>query len=364
LYTISTQSASPATLTAANRGSAALTTPDPSSIRLDALALRPPRQLDDGTRVYDAALVYAGRPLQYGWGTEIPTAEALADKAYLDGFKGLSVVVHHPPSLRVDNGQVPKQGNGKRVGTAFDARFDATEGAVIVSLAVHEPSDQREVERLRNVSEGYRAETQPVGHRVAVQTKRTPNHIAITDTPRADGAQIRVDEHDAKESPMAAETKQFDIADALRMIGEADARTATEKVRADTAEAKVVKLEGDITKAASDKVAADKTRADAQEAEIDRLANERVVELLKLKTRADSLGVKIPETAITLADRKAALAKALGCPDGTDAEAFIAATEKVRADSKGKSSADRFIASAKTEGADRADSNEDVAWPV
>lgn len=324
--------------------------------------LRPPRVLNDGTKVYDAVLVYAGRKLTYPWGDEIPTAKTLSDPRYLNSLPGSSVIVHHVPGTEhLVGGRAPKSGRGRRVGTVVGARFDAAEGeqgAVIGELAVHEVDDQRVVEALGSVSEAYHADTAPIDQRTSVQTSRLSNSVAITDTPRAPGAHIRTDE----EAAMPEAT--FDAVKALAMISDRDATIAAEKRRADEAEARLVKLEAEAkTRADESAAAANKAKTD-RDAEIDRLANERAVALVKLQGRADSLGVKIPDTAVTLTDRTAAVAKALGCPDGTDAAAYIAGVEKTRADSKSRTSHEAFVESSFASGVGgtpRADESTD--WP-
>lgn len=287
-------------------------------IRVDEVALRAPRDRGDGTRVYEAVLVKVGDRLKYPWGTEIPTREALSDPAYLESLRGVSFAVHHPKGGLVRPGASQADGKGRRVGSVIGSRFDEAEQAVVIEIAVHEPKDQVEVERLGKVSEAYHADTRPLGQGVSEQIRRRTNSVVATNTPRAESADIRTDE----ESTM-------DIEKALEMIRAADDRTAVEKKRADEAEAKVATLEGEKQARADQATADAKTRAD----EIDRLANERAADLLKLQARADALDVQIPENLVSLADRKAHVAKALGCPDKTDAEAYIAGIEKARADS-------------------------------
>ena len=332
-----------------------MATPAPSPIRLDATALGPPRTLDDGTRVYQAILVYAGRPLQYGWGEEIPTPEALSDPSYLEGLHGISVVLQHPPGLRVEQGRAPRQGNGRRVGTVIEARFDPTEGehgAVIVGMAVHEQADQREVERMRGVSEGYTPTT--LGNR---QISRRSNHIAITGSPRAEGAQIRVDEGGSMpdEAPHS-DAFQKAYNDMIRRQDKLEKERDDAVKRADKLQAQLDEYDAAKADAEAKKADAEKERND----EIDRLANERAADLLKLQARADSLDVALPETAVTLADRKAALASALGCPEGVDPDAYIAGVEKARADSRPQRAADLFAASAKAQ----ANRNDTVQWSI
>lgn len=312
-------------------------------IRVDAVALRSPRTLDDGTKVYDAVLAYAGRPLQYAWGTEIPTAQALSSKTYLDGLHGISVCLRHPPGDRVDQGRAPKVGKGRRVGTVCSSRFDESEGeagAVIISMAIHEIADQAAVERLQSVSEGYRATgLQHLGPGRTAQTVRVPNHVAIAAaaTARAPGAEVRIDEVEM-DNP-------FDAAQALGLIAAADKRAGEAETRADEATARADTAEADLAKLRTDAEAAEATRADETAAQVDKLANERAIKLIDLQKRADELEAVIPETAVTFDERNAALAKVLGCPDGTDATAYISGIERARADS---TSADSFRKSATT----------------
>lgn len=341
-------------LTAPTGGDVRADEAGPGSIRLDEVALRPPRQRDDGTRVYDAVLVHAGRPLQYGWGEEIPTREALADAAYLEALRGVSVVVHHPPG----DGHVapgnPKSGPGRRVGTVIGARFDAAlgeQGGVVVEIAVHEPADQAEVERLGSLSEAYRAQTTPIAPGVAAQTARTPNSVAVTDSPRSRGADIRIDESKEGGAMPTEEKETFSAADVLKMLADEKAATAAQKDRADKAEAEIAKMKADAEaakeEAAKAAPAEEKKQADA----IDRLANERATALLALQRRADSLGVEIPDTVVGLDARTAHVATALGAPADlapAGRAAFIAGVEKARADSDSRTDREKFIASAAT----------------
>lgn len=170
--------------------------------RADRVALRSPRVLDDGTAVYDAVLVSVGDELRYPWGVEVATEQALADEAYLEGLRGLSVTLEHPEGL-ISQGQTPP-GRGRRVGAVVGARFDPTDRAVVVELAVHDPADQAEVrERVRAVSEGYTPTLGEPDERGRVpQVGRVPNHIALVPAGRAPSADVRTDNTNAPEGTM------------------------------------------------------------------------------------------------------------------------------------------------------------------
>lgn len=164
------------------------------SFRNDKLDLRSPRVLDDGTKVYTAVLARADSPLEYRWGTEYPTKEALSDTEYLEGLRGISFLERHPPSTKVARGRTPTQGRGRRMGTVITSRFDEATSEVIIEIAVPVPEDQEKIEaQLFEVSEGYDPQIHIDEAGVRWQIKRKPNHVAATDMGRANGARIQTD---------------------------------------------------------------------------------------------------------------------------------------------------------------------------
>jgi len=206
-------------------------------IRVDRADLRKPRRLDDGTKIYEARLSIADQPLKYPWGEEIPTRQALSDPSYLDGLRGISVLVQHAPEGRID-GRAPRVGDGRRIGSTISSRFDDATGEVIVELAIPEKEDQVLVEKvLSKVSEGYTPTIERIDGK-AYQTKRVPNHIAVTEQGRAKTAEIRVDalggnlnleEAMAKIQQMAAE-----IAGLQQQLSEASNNSASYVAQVET----------------------------------------------------------------------------------------------------------------------------------
>lgn len=171
-------------------------TPD-DTMRLDVAALRRPVLLADGSLRVDAVVAYVGRDLPYPWGVETPTEEALSDPEYLDACRGLAVTVHHPKGGRA------KVGDGLRIGTITDARYDEADRATIRELTITDPVTIRRIldRELTEISEGYDV---PRAHRRVAedgrieQLKRVPQHYSLTTPGRARmrGATLHLDEDD------------------------------------------------------------------------------------------------------------------------------------------------------------------------
>lgn len=306
-------------------------------IRVDRADLRKPRRLDDGTKIYEARLSIADQPLKYPWGEEIPTREALSSQEYLDGLKGISVLVQHAPEGRID-GRAPRAGDGRRIGSTISSRFDDATGEVIVELAIPEKEDQLLVEqKLSKVSEGYTPTIERIDGK-AYQTKRIPNHIAVTEQGRAKTAEIRVDalggslnleEAMAKIQQMAAE-----IAGLQQQLSEAAGNGAAYASQAETAtgekdalmkvlEAIIVFLGGSV-------------RADSEE--IINKIKEKIGQegqlVADLRQRADSLKIEIPESAKDSSSIRKAIAIGLGaeqsrCDSAEYCDGVIFAASKI-----------------------------------
>lgn len=321
------------------------------AIRVDRATLRKSERRDDGSVVYEAVLSRVDARLVYSWGQEVATEEALSDPAYLSGLEGLAVVALHPGAQRVD---ITDPSTYDEVGTVLSARWDAAEKLVVIRLVVRRTDAIQAIKGGQTgVSEGYAvphldATTQP-----ARQLKRVPNHVALTlsGQPRMPGAHIRADQ----ESSMTLETftalcsgysLRTDSAahlredlDALRQASAAaKAETATEKTRADAAEALVAKLQPAIESLGLD------VRADSLD--IEGALTARVAEVVELQQRADALGLEIPADAKTPGAIRKALALGLKAPaDRCDSDDFcagvIAAAQPVTAAARMAASAIR-----------------------
>lgn len=274
--------------------------------RSDKATLRSPRKLDDGTAVYDAILATADVPLVYSWGEEVPTREALSDPEYLQALRGLSLLVQHAPNGLIKDGATPKEGHGRRAGTVIDAKFDDESGQVIVELAVPNPDDQEMIRsRLRDISEGYTPVILKDDSGVSRQVKRVPNHVALTEEGRAKDATIRVDSGGSLEEimKMLIEMKEMMTAQKDKMdsmlLGK-DEENVGEKLDSSVEEAMVEEL-GDACRGDS---------ASFKSALFARIARE-AVEMSELKSRADSLGLKVEPAQSANALRKS-IALALG----------------------------------------------------
>ncbi len=309
-------------------------------LRTDAAQLRAPRVKDDGTTVFDAALVYADKPLQYGWGVEIPTEGALSSAAYLESLRGQPVVIgdgveasdRHPEGERIDGARDASGRELRIVGTVVGARYDAAERCVIVELAIHAPEHATEVRRLGGISEGYSAQVED-GRQIA----RTTNHIAIVQTGRAPGSGVRADA--AGETKMDPELKA-----ALDAIAASLGKLEGIMLGKGMGEVEEVKVaDADPEAAAKDEAA----MAEKIEARADALAVERV----SLLRRADSLQIAIPANVKTTAQIRRHIAIDLGL-DAKRADSAEVATAWIEA----RATATDTDADRMSRGAVRADS--------
>lgn len=273
--------------------------------RNDRVTLRSPRMLNDGSVVFDAVLAVAGRPLEYEWGTETPTAEALSDSEYLDALRGLSVLYQHPTSGLVE-GSAPREGHGRRMGTVLGARYEADTGEVVVELAIPEASDQDAIRRgLREVSEGYIPELE-TRDGATYQVKRRPNHVAVTERGRAEGARIRVDAGEYVMDQNEMYQKLAEMYDMLKSIFE---YTDSMKAKMDQSNKDEEKMVEAVVAEMGDEVRSD---AAAFRARLDARIRDEVKACVALRLRADALDIKLPESAETASDLRKALALALG----------------------------------------------------
>lgn len=305
-----------------------------TTYRNDRATLRAPRVRDDGGVIYECVIATADEPLEYSWGTERPTEEALSDPEHLDGLKGLSVVIgdRHPSGNRVDDGDTKGL---KRIGAILGARYDATERSVIAEFVVHDPKDQASLKHMREVSEAYRVadHDQPGG----LQTQRTPNHLLVTTSGRSPSARIRVDATDPQESDTMDEEKLAALIKAAVAEALAEKADMDEKAKADMEAAEKAKADMEAKHAEE----LEEARGDAEAKAV-----ELATQIVGLRERADRLDIELPDTAKTPAEIRKAIALKLECPadraDSSDqAEAWIAAFELARKNGVGETEAQR-----------------------
>lgn len=269
--------------------------PDGTLVRIDRAVLRPHRDQADGARRYDAILSIAEKPLQYAWGVEVVTAEALSDPAYLETLRGLALTRRHPRSGRVDVA-AREQGDGRVVGVVLGARYDETDRCVVLEILVQDPGTITDIEegRLSELSEGYdvvELAARPDG--VGEQRRRAPNHVALVENGRMPGAIIRTDEEDPME-------EEEDTAEVSRM-------DALEK-RMDAYEARMDAAEKRLPAEFAAAAASEGDRADADdEARIEGEITARDL----LRRRADALGMRLPVEAKSSTQIRRALARAI-----------------------------------------------------
>lgn len=310
-------------------------------LRTDAAQLRAPRVKDDGTTVFDAALVYADKPLRYSWGIEVPTEQALSAPEYLDSLKGQPVVIgdgvesddRHPEGERIDGARDAAGRELRIVGTVVGARYDAAERCVIVELAIHAPEHATEVRRLGGISEGYSAQVED-GRQIA----RTTNHIAIVQSGRAPGSGVRADAAGVKK--MDEELKKF-LTDLGASLAELKGMILGKGMGETTEEVKVADANPEAM--AADEAA----MAEKIEARADALAQQ----LVDLRRRADAARIEIPATAKTVA----AVRKAVALGMGADAKRVDSA-EYATAWIEARATANDTDADRMSRGAVRADS--------
>jgi hypothetical protein len=289
--------------------------------RADRAALRPPRVLDDGTKVYDAVLVSVGDELRYPWGTEVATREALADRAYQEGLKGLSVTMEHPGDGLLTPGKAPRNGKGRRVGTVVDVTLD-DDGELVVSLSIPEPADQSAVEAThREVSEGYTptlGEPDDAGR--VPQVARRPNHVALVPAGRAPSARVRTD---------AEEAQAMD--EIIKVLAELMAKMDGYEAKMDGYGAKL-----DAMMPPEPEEQADRADAAAEAARFDAAVQARVAEVAALHQTGRDLGIQTPDGIDVGAIRGAILAglglDAKRADDAGFFEAAVSVSRKHRTD--------------------------------
>lgn len=241
-------------------------------------ALKPPRTLGDGSRVFEVVVATPGIQ-RYGHGDEYVPPETLADETYRRSLVGIPVLEmegRHPPRFvyRADTK------GAREIGRVISERWDAEVGNICEVVIPKEADEQMVRTRFRYVSLGYRIRPGPAGvtpdgrpYATRQDARYDVNHLVVTHSPRAgQGAQFRTD---TLEIGMTPEELAKAIKDALAPLT-ADLAAIKERQdaalkapeRADTAadwravldvaKATEVKIEAGDTLAAAAKRVADK----------------------------------------------------------------------------------------------------------
>ncbi len=300
------------------------------NLRHDRVLLASPIRRVDGV-IYEgvAARIHtAADPLRYGKRTEQRDRSEL--RRIVRDAPGTRIIVLHPdPNKRGPDGQ-PLGGRVSDepvVGTILSARLDGD--FAVVRFEVTDPRGIAAIERegWRELSLGYGARLDALGF----QRGTNIDHMAIVPTARCgDACTIRTDCSGTQsacpcqagggmQKPLLQDntmktkpTDQVTHADALRSLESqrseaeqrataAEATAAAEKLRADTADGKIIELEAQIselnvkiaagaTAAESDAIMSEKQRADAAEAQVaqfDAKFEARVNERVELVRRAE-----------------------------------------------------------------------------
>lgn len=310
--------------------------PRADGLRADRALLKKPRQQADGSWVYDGILVTADVPLEYPWGTEIPTVACISDPVYLAQLVGLSVIseqsgahrMGHVPDVSVD----PIAG-----GVITKSWFDAENACTCIQVVANRPELLKDIQvgGLTDLSETYQADTIPHESRPRTfyQVARRTKHVAVCLDGRSEGASLRADS--------LAETPSDPS-------GSKEARMTEE-------EARKLREERDSAIAERDDMVA---KIEAERAEYDRRVMADACEVADLKMQADSEGIELPEDG-TLEDWRKALAVALGAEaERADSKtyypAWLDAHKTLKA--KGLDSVSRNAQRVKSEGKVNADS--------
>lgn len=350
-------------------------------LRHDRVLLAPPIRRVDGV-IYEgvAARIHtAADPLRYGKRLELRDRSEL--RRIVRDVPGTKIIVLHPDPNKLDrdgNKLLGRHSDEPVVGEVLDARLDGE--FAIVKFKVSDPRGIDAIERRgwRELSLGYGARLDAGGF----QRGTNIDHMAIVPTARCgDACTIRTDCSGAQsacscqaasdmqnpytQEPIAMKNKPTDQvtnADALRSLeaqradaetrlATAEATAAAEKLRADTADGKIIELEAQIselnvkiaagaTAVESEAILAEKHRADqaeAQIAEFDKTYENRVRERVELVRKAEViLGHEFRTDSLSDREIMASVVKRLdsgadvtnGVPDGVIRGRFLAATER------------------------------------
>jgi hypothetical protein len=148
--------------------------------------LAPPARLPDGAWRIEALAARGGEPKAYPHGLEMVPTEEL-DRA-APRFAGVPVTMEHPEALLDGDPEGAPLIHGARVlGARMVRDAVAPDGALIVSLAVPD------LPRVRGVSVGWRVGRIDATTSPPSQRDLHPDHLALTPTPRVQGAALRLD---------------------------------------------------------------------------------------------------------------------------------------------------------------------------
>lgn len=221
----------------------------PAPVRLDSgegldprarAILRPPERLPDGAWRVDALAAWGDEVKSYPWGAEVVPWDELVETVGL--FEGLPVTIHHPPQGEVTPTNGAQTFDGARV---LGARLDQSARALVLSLALpHLPP-------AAGVSVGWSAGWIDKSSTPPAQRDLTPNHLAITPTPRVESAGMRLDAQPsgaAREGVQMAKVqvagKEYEVPDEVKaemdklMADKAAMRAEMELMRDDAEKAK------------------------------------------------------------------------------------------------------------------------------
>jgi hypothetical protein len=148
--------------------------------------LAPPARLPDGAWRVEALAARGGEPKSYAHGVEVVPAEELDHAA--PRFAGVPVTMEHPDELLDGDPDGAPLIHGARVlGARMVRDAVAPGGALIVSLAVPD------LPRVQGVSVGWRVGRLDATTSPPSQRDLHPDHLALTPTPRVQGAALRLD---------------------------------------------------------------------------------------------------------------------------------------------------------------------------
>jgi hypothetical protein len=284
--------------------------------------LRPPRDLADGSRVYDAVLAEAAvLPFERPDGGEdlvLRGPDALADLARSGLLRGLRVLrgPAHPP---LDGGRFAPT-RGEEIGAIVEARYLPDPGLLIGEVRVWRPEDQRRAEAdLSGLSLGYYPEEidETGEHEGQPYTRRvvgiTPDHIITTDTPRGgDAVTLRTEstggappaqEEGAMPEKLMIRGQEMDAAAIEAMMGD------LEKAKMEAC-AEMDKMRAEMDKGKEDAAAEARGEAMALKARLEALESERAARLLA-DARADAARLGVRAESLASANDLPALQRAV-----------------------------------------------------
>lgn len=170
-------------------------------------ALRPPRTLGDGSRVFEVVVAAPGVQ-RYDHGDEYVPASTLEDETYRASLVGIPVLAmegRHPPKFvyRMDTR------GAKAIGRIISQRWDAAVGN-ICEVVVPDPADEQLIRtKFRFVSLGYRVDVGGSGvtpdgrpYQSRQDRRYDVNHLVVTHNPRVGpAAQFRTDNQENSMTP-------------------------------------------------------------------------------------------------------------------------------------------------------------------